>query len=190
MSWLFDPALPLGPLWRGLILAVAALLWAVLLTRIVGLRSFSKMTAFDFVMTIAMGSLLATAAQAAEAGPFLQPMAAMAGLFAVQYALARLRRASDRARRAIENEPVLLMRDGQVDEAALRRTRVARDDLIAKLREADVGSLSEVRAVVLETTGTISVLTGAEIDSALLSGVVRAGDGAPASTLVPKARRG
>ena len=185
MDWLFDPSLPLGPLWRGLILSVVALLWAVLLTRVVGLRSFSKMTAFDFVMTVAMGSLLATAAQASAPAAFFQPIAAMAGLFAAQYVLARLRRSSEGFRSLIENKPVLLMRDGVVDEVALTRTRVARGDLVAKLRAANVGSPDEVRAVVLETTGDLSILHGADIHAGLLDGVIRAGDGKPAADLFP-----
>ena len=63
------------------------------------------------------------------------------------------------------------MRDGLIDEDALAKTRVARDDLIAKLREANVRSFKMVRAVVLETTGDISVLHGDTLDDELLTGV-------------------
>ena len=46
------------------------------------------------------------------------------------------------------------------------------DDVRAKLREANVAGYDEVRAVVLETTGSVSVLDGArEIDHDLLRGV-------------------
>lgn len=48
---------------RGAVLAIAALLWVALPVRVVGLRSFSKMTSFDFVMTVAKGSLVASASQ-------------------------------------------------------------------------------------------------------------------------------
>ena len=65
------------------------------------------------------------------------------------------------------------MRDGIFDENALRKTRVAKDDLIAKLREANVLAMNRVRAVVLETTGDVSVLHGNELDDALLTGVRR-----------------
>ena len=49
---------------RGVLLAIAAIIWVVVLIRLNGLRSLSKMTNFDFVMTIALGSLVAGAAQA------------------------------------------------------------------------------------------------------------------------------
>ncbi|MFD1343583.1 DUF421 domain-containing protein [Litorisediminicola beolgyonensis] len=170
-----------SPVWRGAILSVVALAWAVALTRVLGLRSFSKMTAFDFVMTVATGSLLAGAAQAASSAAFTQALVAMAGLFATQWAIAMIRVRSPRLRRWIANSPALLMRDGVVDEAELHRRRVTRDDLEAKLREANVMHPSEVRAVVLETTGDISVLHGPDLDPRLLPGEGRAGsdDGRP-----------
>lgn len=169
-------AILIGIALRGVALAVVAMLWIILLTRVVGLRSFSKMTTFDFVMTVAMGSLLAGAAQATTWAQLIQAMAAMAGLFAAQYAIARLRFVSDMAEDALQNTPVILMRDGVIDEQALGTTRVARKDLIAKLRQANVHDMSAVRAVVLETTGDISVIHGETLKVALLEGTRRAGD--------------
>lgn len=157
---------------RGLVLTALAMVWVVALVRVNGLRSFSKMTAFDFVMTVAMGSLLAGAGQATDWTGFLQIVTAMAALFAVQHGAARLRSASAALEALIQNEPVILMRDGEIIESALTRTRVGRDDLVAKLREANVLDFSDVRAVVLETTGDISVLHGDHLaDETLLSGV-------------------
>ena len=156
---------------RGGILTAAALLWVVLLVQIVGLRSFSKMTAFDFVMTIASGSLMAGAAQASEWSAFAQAMVALAALFVVQWIIARLRKDSDTVQDVMENEPALLMVDGRFCDKALEETRVTRSDIIAKLREANVMAMEEVCAVVLETTGDISVLHGESVDPAILEGV-------------------
>jgi uncharacterized membrane protein YcaP (DUF421 family) len=160
---------------RGLLLSSTALVWVVALTRLVGLRSFSKMTSFDFVMTIAMGSLLAGAAQSTDWEGYVQAILAMAGLFAAQWGIARLRRWSERVEDVVQNTPVILMRDGRFDETALARTRTAKRDLIAKLREANVHDPAKVRAVVLETTGDISVLHGDPVDPALFTGVRRPG---------------
>lgn len=156
---------------RGLVLGTVALLLIIVLVRGIGLRSFSKMTAFDFVITIATGSLLATAATATEWSGFLQTLVAIAALMGVQVALALVRRASDAAGQAMENAPLLLMRDGAFIEAALAESRVKRADVYAKLREANALDLASVRAVVLETTGDISVLAGDTVDAALLDGV-------------------
>ncbi|MBK1831900.1 DUF421 domain-containing protein [Verrucomicrobiaceae bacterium R5-34] len=155
---------------RGLILTTVGLVWVVLLVRVNGLRSFSKMTNFDFVMTVAVGSLLAGASQATNWSGFVQSIIAMAALFIVQRLAASLRKRSDTAEDLMQNEPVILMRDGAIIEKALSATRVSRSDLMAKLREANVLDLQEVRAVVLETTGDISVLHGESCAEDLLTG--------------------
>lgn len=172
---MFYDYLPLDILARALILSSVAVCWVVGVVRLVGLRAFSKMTAFDFVVTVAIGSLLAGASQASTWPAFAQSILAIATLLGVQYGVARLRKSSDRFETIVQNEPLLLMRDGTVLSEALEASRVAEDDLFAKLREANVLDVSEVRAVVLETTGDISVLHGHRLHEKLLDGVRRVG---------------
>lgn len=93
---MFSASPTLDLICRGFFLTVMAMVWVVLLIRINGLRSFSKMTNFDFVMTVAVGSLLASASQTTTWEAFLQAMVAMAALFIVQSVSARLRRRSDK----------------------------------------------------------------------------------------------
>ena len=155
---------------KGLLLTAMGMVWVVVLVRINGLRSFSKMTNFDFVMTVAVGSLLASASQTNNWEAFLQAMIAMATLFLVQSVTARMRRQSDTIEAVMQNKPVILMRNGQIIESALAETRVARSDLMAKLREANVLDIQQVKAVVLETTGDISVLHGHHCADEILEG--------------------
>jgi uncharacterized membrane protein YcaP (DUF421 family) len=159
---------------RALILSSLAVFCVVAIVRVVGLRAFSKMTAFDFVVTVAIGSLLASASQAPSLSEFVQPTVAIASLLGVQYIVARLRRSSETFESIVQNSPVLLMSKGEIHHDALKATRVEEDDLIAKLREANVRDFSEVSAVVLETTGNISVLTGTQVNPDILKGVQRA----------------
>ena len=170
---MFDLADPYGPVARGILLTAGAVLWTVLLVRIVGLRAFSKMTSFDFVTTIATGSLIAQAGTRTEWMPYLQALAAIAGVFLIQYLLASARQRSDRIQSLLKNQPVLLMLDGEFIEAAMAKSRVSRSSIIEKLRAANVTDFSQVRAVVLETTGNISVLHGDELEPALIEDVRR-----------------
>ncbi len=170
---MLDLVEPFGALARGLILTAVAVLWTVLLVRLVGLRSFSKMTSFDFVTTVATGSLIAQAGTRSDWVSFFQALAAMAGVFLIQYALALARLRSDKVRRLLRNRPVLLMEDGDFLDEAMNSTRVSRSSVIGKLRAANVLDFSKVRAVVLETTGDISVLHGDDFDRRLIEEVER-----------------
>jgi uncharacterized membrane protein YcaP (DUF421 family) len=161
-----------GPeLVAGSIAAVAIYLAVILATRISGLRSFSKMSSFDFAMTVAIGSLIAAAAsgQAALATVTLGVVA----LYAAQFVVASLRR-RHLLHDVVDNSPLLLMDGPRIVDANLAAARITLDDLHGKLREANVLHYGQVRAVVLETTGDISVLHGdADLDPALLRGVRR-----------------
>ncbi|MDE0931992.1 MAG: DUF421 domain-containing protein [Novosphingopyxis baekryungensis] len=156
---------------RGIVLTVVALIFVVFTIRIVGLRSLSKMTNFDFVSTVATGSLLASAATVSEWPAFIQCLVAIMFLFVAQYVLAKMRKSTDNVENVLSNKPMLLMRDGVMDEAALKSARVTKSDVIAKLRESNALSLDKVRAVVLESTGDISVLHGETFDDRLLDNV-------------------
>ena len=143
------------------VLFEAAVIVAVViaLTRLNGLRSLSKQSSFDFPITVATGSIIATTV-AGQQTPLAVGVAAVAGLFAVQAIIAFCRMWSDAARTAVDNRPLLLMEDGRIDDDALRAARMTREDLAAKLRMANVADPSEVRAVIFETTADVSVLTG------------------------------
>ena len=156
---------------RGIALSAVALFWVMVLVRIIGLRTFSKMTAFDFIVTLSTGSLMASASGSTEWKGFVQTIVAMAALLFLQLAIARRRKDSATFRHAVENSPVMLMRDGEFIDAALESTRVSRADVMTKLRGANALNLSKVRAVVLETTGDISVLHGDALDPEIVAGV-------------------
>lgn len=146
----------------------------ILFTRISGLRSFSKMSSFDFAMTVAVGSLIATTILMPDP-PLLLAIVALAALYGLQIAIAKLRGISEIIDNLVDNQPVLLMRGTEVLDDNMRSTKVTYDDLRAKLREANVTQLMQVKAVVLETTGDISVLHNDDpdhnLDDELLSNV-------------------
>ena len=156
---------------RGTILTAIGIVYVIALTRIVGLRSFSKMTNFDFVITVASGTVLAGMGRATDWQGFTQA--------AVQLVIAKVRKKSETFEETIQNDPVLLMIDGRFCTEAMSKTRVSRSDIIAKLRESNTMSFDEVRAVVLETTGDISVMHGDNLDPAILEGVDDVRDPSP-----------
>ena len=145
---------------RGSALGILTLIWVILVVRVIGLRTFSKMTAFDFVITLATGSLLASAASVTEWTALVQACSAILALLTAQVVLAILRRGSRTFQFLIENDPVMLMHDGKILEGALAKTRVSESDVLYEIRLQGIQDISDVRAMVLESTGAISIISG------------------------------
>lgn len=138
-------------------------------TKIAGLRSFSKMSSFDFAMTVAVGSMIATVALAQVS--LIEGMVALAALYVTQIFIALLRRFR-LFKQAVDNTPLLLVANGKMLTENMKTARITEEDLKSKLREANIIRLSSVRAVVFETTGNVSILSGdGDLDMQLLSGV-------------------
>lgn len=163
-----------GAMAMAFLSAIVVFVAVIVYTRVMGLRSFAKMSSVDFAGTIAIGSAMGTVALSSSV-PMAQGAVAIAGLFAIQWGLARARERSSRVADLLDNQPILLMRDGELLEGNIRRAGVALDDIRSKLREANVLDLRQVRAVVFETTGDVSVLHGEPdgpgVDPWLLDGV-------------------
>lgn len=140
-----------------IISAIGIYITVIFLTRISGLRSFSKMSSFDFAMTVAVGSLIASTILTDDP-PLFQAVVAMGALYALQIGIAKLRGVSSLVDNLVDNQPVLLMKGSQILDENLKSTKVTPNDLRAKLREANVTDFSQIKAVVMETTGDISVL--------------------------------
>ncbi|WP_298862410.1 YetF domain-containing protein [uncultured Sulfitobacter sp.] len=140
--------------------AAFVILAILLLTRLHGLRSFSKMSGFDFAITVSIGSVLAGAVTTLNTNIWIFIWATIA-LFVVQIGISQLRIRWPRVQDAIDNAPILLMEDGKMLSANMTKAGVSKSDLWAKLREANAYNLENVRAVIMETTGDVSVLHGA-----------------------------
>ncbi|WP_204345062.1 DUF421 domain-containing protein [Psychroserpens algicola] len=138
--------------------AIGIYIAIVLITRISGKRSFSKMSSFDFAVTVAIGSIMATVI-ISKSVSLLQGITGLLIMYAIQMIVAYGRRFKG-IRHLMDNKPTLLMKDGKIIEGSLEKCHVTESDLKAKLREANVIQLSEIKAVVFESTGDISVLHG------------------------------
>lgn len=154
--------------------AVVLYVLLILYTRLVGLRSFSKMSGFDFAITIAIGSILASVTLW-QKPTLLEGAVALGVLFGLQFVVGNLRKRLPGVTHLIDNTPLLLMDGTEVLSDNLRRANMTEADLRAKLREANVTQLEQVRAVVMESTGDVSVLhalpDAPAIDDTLLADV-------------------
>ena len=150
--------------------AFVVLTGLIILLRLFGLRSLAKMSWIDFASTVALGSIIASTILWATWA--LEWVIAMGMILLYQSIFIRLWRRSKRFDSATENSPVLLMRNWVFVESALTATNISKESVYAKLREANVLTLSNVQAVVFETAWDISVLHWSHSpDSELMSSV-------------------
>ncbi len=170
-SWVFTSWFTV---FMAIISTIGIYIVLIVLTRISGLRSFSKMSSFDFAITVAIGSVLASTILF-KPPSLVHAAVAMGTLFAIQMLVAHFRGNSAVMRKLVDNEPLLLMKNTKIIEKNLEKAKVTHSDLRAKLREANVTQMTQVQAVVMESTGDIAVLhhddPDHDLDDALLKGV-------------------
>lgn len=170
MEWIYDIN---DPLWETAAGSFLIFIVIVLITRIVGLRSFAKFTAYDFAFTIAIGSIISSTLTSSTS--IAHGSVAIVSLLLLTFIFSFLQKAFKKVSSLISNKPLLLMDGSEILDENLNYARIEKKQLIAKLREANVIDYSQVRAVVLESTGDISVLhtsdDKAELNRELLNGV-------------------
>jgi uncharacterized membrane protein YcaP (DUF421 family) len=142
----------------GRILVVTPLAYGALVTilRLSGARTLSKLNAFDLVVTVALGSTLATVLLSADVS-LSEGVLALVVLVALQFAVSWSSHRWKSVERVVKSEPVLLYRSGFLP-GPMRRARVTEDEVRQAARASGKASLDGVAAVVLETDGTLSVL--------------------------------
>ncbi|GAA3632689.1 DUF421 domain-containing protein [Microbacterium awajiense] len=142
---------------RVLLVGVASYVFLVTAVRVSGKRTLAQLNAFDLIVTVALGSTLATILLSSDVS-FVEGAAALTLLIVLQVVVALAGALWRWMRKATTAEPSLLLRDGRMDESALHRHRVARADVEQAVRQSGRGDLSDVAAVVLESNGRISVI--------------------------------
>lgn len=129
----------------------------ILFTRLMGLRSFSKLSSHDFAMTVGIGSILASTVLS-KSPSLLQGLVAMVMLFLLQAMVSLIRRKVKPLKNLIDNEPVVLMAHGDYYWDNIKQASLSKSDLHQVLRKNGIKSKSEIFAVIMETTGDISVI--------------------------------
>lgn len=142
---------------RVLIVGTCAYIGLVFLLRVSGKRTLSKMNAFDFVVTIAIGSTLATVILSKQT-PLAEGLVGLALLILLQFCVTWLSIRSTSFKRFIKAEPTMLYYNGDFVRAMMKRERVTEDEIFASLRQDNIADISSVSAVILETDGTFSVI--------------------------------
>jgi len=119
---------------------------------------------FDLVVTVALGSTLATIILSKDV-PLVEGVAAMVLLVALQAGITWLSVRSPGFQDLVKSEPSLLFREGAFLSGTMRRQRITREEILAAIRSSGLPGPASVAAVVLETDGSMSVIPKAEAGS-------------------------
>lgn len=144
-------------IWHTVLVGALAYLALLVLLRVSGKRTLSKMNAFDLVVTVALGSTLATVLLSKDVA-LAEGITAFVTLVLLQLAIAWLSVRSKTVRQWVKAEPTLLFHQDRFMTPALVRERVTEEEVIAAIRAQGLADLHQVAAAILETDGSFSVL--------------------------------
>jgi len=142
---------------RTILVGALAYVALIVLLRVSGKRTLTKMNAFDLVVTVALGSTLATILLSKDVA-LAEGVIAFALLISLQFAVTWLSVRFTWVRKIVKSEPSLLFYRGQMLQSAMREQRVTAEEVRAAIRSEGESQLENVEAVILETDGSFSVL--------------------------------
>lgn len=148
---------------RTFIITVLAYVSLIFMLRISGKRTLSKMNAFDFTVTVALGSTLAAVSLNKQI-PLADGVLALGLLVFLQFLITWLSVRINFVKQAITSTPSLILYKGHFINSALKKERVTTEEVMAKAREKGYSSLDEIDAMILETTGKITIVANIEDD--------------------------
>lgn len=149
---------------RILVVGPLAYVWLLAVVRISGKRTLAQLNAFDFIVTVALGSTLATVLLSNTVS-WSEGAVALGLLALLQFVVALISTHVPIVQRAVTSVPTLLLRDGRLLHDALVQERVTEASLRQAVRGAGIGGLESVAAVVLEPNGKLSVIPASEVGS-------------------------
>lgn len=142
---------------RILVVGSLAYVSLIILLRISGKRTLSKLNAFDLIVTVAIGSTLSTVLLDSNIA-LPEGVLALALLIFLQFIFAWSSYRSKPINSLIKSEPRLLYLDGQFMEGAMQEERVQKIEMLQAARTEGMDSLDKVKAIVLETDGSMSMI--------------------------------
>lgn len=139
------------------IVGVLAYIGVIILLRISGKRTLSKWNSFDFVVTVAFGSILASMLLSTKTS-LAQGLLGFGLLVFFQYLLTWIATRSSIIQKLIKAKPTLLLYQGKILDSAIKNERVSEGEILAAIRANGISAVEDVEAVILETDGSFSVI--------------------------------
>lgn len=161
---------------RIAVTAVSVYVGLIVFLRISGKRTLSQLNVFDFVVTVAFGSTMASALLSKDTA-ILEGLTALAMLVLLQFVVALLSLHFTWFERLVKSAPRFVYRDGHYVEKAMRMERIRKEEILQAARSQGMQGMAQVEAVILETNGNLSVIGKSDTpDHSALENVVAPGE--------------
>ncbi len=154
-EWFFQSWEELG---RVVVVGVLAYIALIILLRVSGKRTLTKMNAFDLVVTFALGSTLATILLSKDV-TLVEGIVAYVVLISMQYIISFSSSRWPKFRHIVKSQPTLLVYRGQLLKETMRKQRISVDEINAAARGHGVSQMQDIEAMILETNGSFSVIS-------------------------------
>lgn len=148
----------MNPILDVVVRSLCVYLFMVIAIRIFGKNQLSQLNAGDVVLLL----LISNAVQNAMVGENTSLQGGLIAalvLFIVNFIVKRLMFSNKKFSSFLEDDPVILIKDGKVEQEALDKVKISRDELDEAVREHGVNGIKNVKLSVLEVDGNISVIS-------------------------------
>lgn len=142
---------------RTFFITIVAYFILIFLLRTSGKRTLSKMNAFDFIITIGLGSCLATVALNKNV-PLVEGALVFFLLIYLQYSITWLSVRRKKIKRLVTSQPTLLLYKGEILDATMKKQRITREELNVAARKKGISNIKTIDAIIMETTGDITII--------------------------------
>lgn len=142
---------------NSFIRTVILLVTVIIALRIMGKRQIAQLQPAELVVTILLSQIAATPMQDNDI-PMVNTFVSILVLVGIEVIISAVSLKNGKVRELLQGNSVILIRDGVIDQVAMKRLRYTLDDVLETLRQKDVFSVGDVQYAIAETNGNISVL--------------------------------
>lgn len=153
----------MNPILDVVVRSLCVYLFMIIAIRLFGKNQLSQLNAGDVVLLL----LISNAVQNAMVGQDTSLQGGLIAalvLFVANFLLKRLMFSNHSFETFMEDDPVILIKDGVMDQKALDRVKITKDELDEAIREHGVDGIKNVKLSILEVDGNISVISEDEKD--------------------------
>lgn len=148
-------------IYRILIVGVLSYISLTLMLRATSNRTLSQMNAFDFTVSVAIGSIFSTIIMNKDVS-LVEGLTAFILLIGLQFIVSWLSMRYPSVENIVKSDPHLLYYQGIYLKKAMKRTRLHKDDIYQAARSQGIHSMDSIAAVVLEANGKLSIIEASD----------------------------